>query len=113
MKIPTLPETELAILVRTRMEELDLRRSEFTRIHNFDQALLSKILSSHTRSVNLETALKLAIGLKVPVREILIRIEKPELYKLLEWFATQDYAGEIAHTIPPTVPHNLDAPTGV
>jgi transcriptional regulator with XRE-family HTH domain len=60
--------TPLAVFVRRRLEELDLKQSDFCRLSGFDQGLLSKIQNSIISSLSLESTLRLSIGLKVSPR---------------------------------------------
>ena len=74
----------LALLVRDRLDALRLKPIEFCRRNDFDQGMLSKILSSVKGSVELETALRLAEGLHVSPEEILYLIGKEKCHLLLK-----------------------------
>jgi hypothetical protein len=76
-------QTPLAIFVRARLDELDLRQSDFCRDHQFDQGLLSKIMGSVVDSLSLESILRLAIGLDVPTRTICELVDRPDLHDLM------------------------------
>jgi len=62
--------TPLAVFVRRRLEELELKQSDFCRLTGFDQGLLSKIQNSIITSLSLESALRLALGLSVSPKVI-------------------------------------------
>ena len=62
--------TPLAIFVRERLAELEIRQSDVCRLSMFDQGLLSKIQNSVVTSLSLESVLKLAVGLSVPPQQI-------------------------------------------
>ena len=55
----------LGTLIRDRIRELDIRQSEFCRRYEFDQGLMSRLMTGSLKTVSLESALKLAIGLDV------------------------------------------------
>lgn len=76
-------QTPLAVFVRDRLAELEMKQSEFCRLTGFDQGLLSKIQSSMITHLSLETALRLAVGLSVPPEEILVLIDRPDLHTLI------------------------------
>jgi hypothetical protein len=62
--------TPLAAFVRQRLEELEMKQSDFCRLTGFDQGLLSKIQNSVITSLSLESTLRLALGLSVSPRVI-------------------------------------------
>jgi len=76
-------ETPLAQFVRARLGELGMKQAEFCRVTGFDQGLLSKIHSSMISKLNLETALRLAVGLSVPAGTILGLIGRLDLDALI------------------------------
>ncbi len=73
----------LANFVAGRLAELDLKPIEFARLHNFDQGMLSKILTSVKIKLELETALRLAEGLKVPPSDFLSLLGKEKSHELI------------------------------
>ena len=76
-------QTPLARFVREKLTELHIRQTEFCRLTGFDQGLLSKIQNSMVNTLSLESALKLAIGLRVPPRILLELIGRPDLNDLV------------------------------
>ena len=88
--------TPLAVFVRRRLKELELKQSEFCRLTGFDQGLLSKIQNSVISSLSLESALRLAIGLHVSPKAILSLTERLDMQELvLQAYAT-DFFPELA-----------------
>ena len=81
-KRPNYP-TPLAHFVTERLAEMKMRQSEFCRLNQFDQGMLSKIQNSVTTNLSLESALKLATGLSVPPARILDLIGRPDLEELV------------------------------
>ena len=75
--------TPLARFVSDRLAQIEMRQSEFCRIHQFDQGLLSKIQNSMITNLSLESALKLATGLSVPPARILDLTGRPDLDDLV------------------------------
>jgi transcriptional regulator with XRE-family HTH domain len=76
-------ETPLSIFVGARLAALGMKQSEFCRLTGFDQGLLSKIQSSMISKLNLETALRLAVGLSVPPGRIFGLIGRKDLNDLI------------------------------
>jgi len=76
-------QTPLALFVTGRLAEMKMRQSEFCRLNQFDQGMLSKIQNSVTTNLSLESALKLAMGLSVPPAKILGLIDRPDLEELV------------------------------
>jgi hypothetical protein len=76
-------QTPLSIFVRERLAELGLKQADFCRLNMFDQGMLSRIQNSMVFNLNLESALRLAIGLKVSPVKILELIERPDLHELV------------------------------
>lgn len=76
----------LAELVSSYLRSKGMKQVDFCRQTGFDQGLLSKILSSVVRTLNLETALKLAEGMNLPPRVVFEAIGKPELDDMLRRF---------------------------
>jgi hypothetical protein len=76
-------ETELSKFVGARLSELHVRQSEFCRITGFDQGLLSKIQTGTVNTFSLESALKLAVGLRVSPKTLLDLIRRPDLDELV------------------------------
>lgn len=77
-------ETALSRFITDRLKQLGLKQVDFCRQTGFDQGLLSKLQSSVITTVNLESALRLADGLKVPPGEILSLLGKTEAHLLLK-----------------------------
>jgi transcriptional regulator with XRE-family HTH domain len=78
------PATPLARFITDRLQELGLKQIDFCRQTGFDQGLLSKLQSSVITTVNLESALRLADGLKLPPGEVLSVLGKDDAHHLLE-----------------------------
>ena len=83
-KIAVHPITPLAGFITARLRELGLKQVDFCRQTGFDQGLLSKLQSSVITTVNLESALRLADGLKVPPDDILSLLGKTDAHLLLK-----------------------------
>jgi transcriptional regulator with XRE-family HTH domain len=75
--------TPLAQLITRRLGELGLKQIDFCRRTGFDQGLLSKLQSGVITTINLESALRLADGLKVAPEEILSLLGKEDAHRLL------------------------------
>ncbi len=84
--------TPLSIFVRERLTELGMKQADFCRLNMFDQGMLSRIQNSMVFNLNLESALRLAIGLRVSPLKILELIERPDLHQLI--------LGAYAHELP-------------
>jgi hypothetical protein len=76
-------DTPLSVFVGARLAALGMKQSEFCRLTGFDQGLLSKIQSSMISKLNLETALRLAVGLSVSPGRILALIGRKDLTDLI------------------------------
>ena len=76
-------ETPLSRFVGARLAALGMKQSEFCRLTGFDQGLLSKIQSSMISKLNLETALRLAVGLSVTPGKIYALIGRKDLNDLI------------------------------
>jgi len=76
--------TPLGQLITNRLSELGLKQVDFCRRTGFDQGLLSKLQSGVITTINLETALRLADGLKIPPEEILSVLGKTDAHLLLQ-----------------------------
>ena len=76
-------DTPLSVFVGARLAALGMKQSEFCRLTGFDQGLLSKIQSSMISKLNLETALRLAVGLSVPPGKIFGLIGRKDLNDLI------------------------------
>lgn len=76
--------TPLAQFITDRLNQLGLKQVDFCRRTGFDQGLLSKLQSSVITTVNLESALRLADGLKVPPGDILTLLGKTDADLLLK-----------------------------
>ncbi len=88
------PTSPLASFVAQRLGELGLRQAEFSRLANIDQGLMSRIQSATVTRLSLESALKLARGLRVPPRTILELIGRPDLEDLLTIAAPRSVPGD-------------------
>jgi hypothetical protein len=75
--------SRLASLVSTHLRSNGLRQIDFCRESGFDQGLLSKILSSVVNTLNVETALKLAEGMRLPPSVVFDAIGKREIHETL------------------------------
>ena len=75
--------TPLAVFVRRRLEELDLKQSDFCRLTGFDQGLLSKIQNSIISSLSLESTLRLALGLSVSPKVLFGLTDRYDLQDLV------------------------------
>ena len=78
------PPTPLAQFITSRLQELGLKQVDFCRRTGFDQGLLSKLQTSVITTINLESALRLAEGLKVPPGEVLTLLGKDDAHVLLQ-----------------------------
>ena len=76
--------TPLAIFVRRRLEELELKQSDFCRLTGFDQGLLSKIQNSIITSLSLESTLRLALGLSISPKVLFGLMDRFDLQDLVE-----------------------------
>jgi len=81
---PVPPATPLARFITDRLRQLGLKQVDFCRQTGFDQGLLSKLQSSVITTVNLESALRLADGLKVPPGDVLSLLGKDDAHRLLK-----------------------------
>lgn len=77
-------QNPLARFITERLRELGFKQVDFCRQTGFDQGLLSKLQSSVITTVNLESALKLAHGLKVPPEQVLSLLGKSDAHALLQ-----------------------------
>ena len=87
--------TPLAIFVRERLAELEIRQSDFCRLSMFDQGLLSKIQNSVVTSLSLESVLKLAVGLSVPPQRIFNLLDRMDMHDLV----IKSYASEFSEMV--------------
>jgi transcriptional regulator with XRE-family HTH domain len=76
-------ETPLSIFVKERLQELGLKQSDFCRLYSFDQGMLSRIQNSIVFKLNLESVLRLAIGLQVSPSIIFELIGRTDLHELV------------------------------
>ena len=76
--------TPLPRFITDRLKELGLKQVDFCRRTGFDQGLLSKLQSSVITTINLESALRLADGLKVPPGQVLSLLGKTDAHRLLQ-----------------------------
>jgi hypothetical protein len=88
--------TPLAVLVSRRLEELELKQSEFCRLTGFDQGLLSKIQNSVITSLSLESALRLAVGLCIPPRMIFGVTDRADMQELVIRAYAVDFFPELS-----------------
>lgn len=84
-------QTPLSIFVRERLHDLGLKQSDFCRRYSFDQGMLSRIQNSMVFNLNLESVLRLAIGLQVSPLKILELIGRTDLHDLV----SAAYANEL------------------
>jgi transcriptional regulator with XRE-family HTH domain len=75
--------TPLSQLITMRLSELGLKQVDFCRRTGFDQGLLSKLQSGVITTINLESALRLADGLRIAPEEILSLLGKQDAHRLL------------------------------
>ena len=90
------PTTPLARFITDRLSQLGLKQVDFCRQTGFDQGLLSKLQSSVITTVNLESALRLADGLKVPPGDILSLLGKDDSHRLLKKLYGNNVCAECA-----------------
>jgi transcriptional regulator with XRE-family HTH domain len=88
--------TQLAQFITRRLRELGLKQVDFCRQTGFDQGLLSKLQSSVITTINLESALRLAEGLKVPPGEVLTLLGKDDAHRLLQKLYGNDLCANCA-----------------
>jgi transcriptional regulator with XRE-family HTH domain len=88
--------TQLAQFITRRLRELGLKQVDFCRQTGFDQGLLSKLQSSVITTINLESALRLAEGLKVPPGEVLTLLGKDDAHRLLQKLYGNDLCAKCA-----------------
>lgn len=88
-------QTPLAVFVKERLAELDIRQSDFCRRNSFDQGLLSKIQNSQVNSLTIESVLKLAAGLGVPPQQVFTLIDRMDLHDLV----VQTYARQFSEML--------------
>jgi len=89
-------ETPIALFVNARLAELGLKQCEFCRKTGFDQGLLSRIQSSTSSNLSLESCLRLAIGCSVPPEKIFSLVGRPEFHNLI----TTSYSNSISDQEP-------------
>ena len=90
------PTTPLAQFITQRLRELGLKQVDFCRQTGFDQGLLSKLQSSVITTINLESALRLAEGLKVAPGEVLTLLGKDDAHRLLQKLYGNDLCAKCA-----------------
>jgi len=88
--------TPLAVFVRRRLEELDLKQSDFCRLTGFDQGLLSKIQNSIITSLSLESTLRLALGLSVAPKVIFGLTGRGDLQELVMRAYSMEFFPELS-----------------
>ena len=74
----------LSDIVNRQMAALDLTQSAFCREMDFDQGLLSKIMSGFVKRVSLESALRLSAGLWIDPCVVFEACGRPEWEELIE-----------------------------
>ena len=84
-------QTPLSLFVRERLVELGMKQADFCRLHNFDQGMLSRIQNSMAFNLNLESGLRLAVGLQVSPLKIFALIGRPELHELIRIAYARDW----------------------
>ncbi len=99
--------TPLAVFVRRRLEELNLKQSDFCRLTGFDQGLLSKIQNSVISSFSLESALRLAIGLNVSPRVIFSLTDRADMQDLVMRAYAIDFFPELAEMHSTKIPGSV------
>ena len=90
------PTTPLAQFISERLKELGLKQVDFCRQTGFDQGLLSKLQTSVITQINLESALRLAEGLKVPPGDVLTLLGKTDAHNLLQKLYGNDVCAKCA-----------------
>jgi transcriptional regulator with XRE-family HTH domain len=75
--------TPIARFVNERLDALGLKQCEFCRKTGFDQGLLSRIQSSMTANLSLESCLRLAIGCAVSPERIFELIGRSDFHTLI------------------------------
>src|SRR5436853_7123491 len=83
----------LAKLVSEGLRTKGMRQVDFCRQAGFDQGLLSKILSSVVSTLNVESALKLAEGMRIQPSVIFEAIGKKDVDEMLRRFYSTPIAG--------------------
>src|SRR5215210_7711588 len=96
VKRGTCPTTPLAQFITDRLKELGLKQVDFCRQTGFDQGLLSKLQTSVITHINLESALRLAEGLKVMPGEVLTLLGKTDAHNLLQKLYGNDLCAKCA-----------------
>jgi transcriptional regulator with XRE-family HTH domain len=96
--------TSLALFVRRRLDELDLKQSEFCKLTGFDQGLLSKIQNSVISSLSLESALRLALGLNVSPKVVFDLTSRPDMQELVLSAYATDFFPELSQMSGSRVP---------
>ena len=95
-KKSALPKTPLAQLITSRLQELGLKQVDFCRQTGFDQGLLSKLQTCVIKTINLESALRLADGLQVQPGDILTLLGKTDAHILLKKLYGNNICGQCA-----------------
>ena len=102
------PATPLARFITERLHQLGLKQVDFCRQTGFDQGLLSKLQSAVITTINLESALRLADGLKVPPGAVLSLLGKTDADLLLKKLYGNNVCAECAgETIAPEPVHSI------
>ncbi|PYP88825.1 MAG: hypothetical protein DMF61_06565 [Blastocatellia bacterium AA13] len=86
-------QSPLSELVSEHLKSTGLRQIDFCRQTGFDQGLLSKILSSVVNTLNVESALKLAEGMRIQPSVIFEAIGKKDVDEMLRRFYSTPIAG--------------------
>ena len=102
------PTTSLARFITDRLRQLGLKQIDFCRQTGFDQGLLSKLQSSVITTVNLESALRLAEGLKLPPGDVLSMLGKDDAHHLLKKLYGNNICAQCAEeTLTPEPVHSI------
>ncbi|HEX8096793.1 MAG TPA: helix-turn-helix transcriptional regulator [Pyrinomonadaceae bacterium] len=83
-KIVAHTSSPLAQFITGRLRELGMKQVDFCRQTGFDQGLLSKLQTGVITTVNLESALRIAEGLRVQPGDVLTLLGKDDAHRLLE-----------------------------
>ena|SRR5436309_2322949 len=100
--------TPLARFITERLHQLGLKQVDFCRRTGFDQGLLSKLQSAVITTINLESALRLADGLKVSPGDVLSLLGKTDADLLLKKLYGNNVCAKCAgETIAPEPVHSI------
>ena len=88
-------QSPLSALVGEHLKSKGMRQIDFCRQTGFDQGLLSKILSSVVNTLNVESALKLAEGMRIEPGVVFEAIGKKDLDEMLRRFYSTPSPGRM------------------